>query len=118
MGKIAGICYIKADGVQFEVAGDVEVPLNTVKREPVMGLAGLSGYKETAVEHYTKLTANFTSDFPLAQIQSATNLTITTELPNGKVYTLAGGFLAGDPTVKPVDGQVDLEFRGKDGSWQ
>ena len=45
--KVAGICYIKLDGQQLEVSGGVECPLLDVKREAVMSLSGVAGYKET-----------------------------------------------------------------------
>lgn len=117
-GKIAGICYIKADAEQFEVAGGVECPLLSVKREPVMALGGVSGYKETATKPFVKLTANVAKDFPLEKLQEATDMTITAELANGKVYTLSGAWLDGEPTLKGDDGTADLEFAGIKGIWQ
>ena len=119
MGKrVAGICYIKVDGEQLEVSGGIEVPLVDVKRETVMGLAGPAGYKEEALEPTIKLSAIFMPSFPIATLQSNTELTITAELANGKVYTLSGAFLKGEPMVKGEDGTVELEFGGRKGQWQ
>lgn len=117
-GKIAGTCYIKADAEQFEVSGGVEVPLLSVKREPVMGLAGVSGYKETANKPFIKLTANVPKDFPIEKLQNATDMTVTAELANGKVYTLSEAWLDGEPSLKADEGTTDLEFVGKKGIWQ
>lgn len=116
--RVAGICYIKVDGDQLEVAGDIEVPLSEIKRETVMGLAGPAGLKEMALEPYVKLSAIFTPDFPIDTITKNTELTVTAELPNGRVYTLSGAFLRGESAVKPEDGKVDLDFGGKKGQWQ
>lgn len=116
--KVAGICYVKVDGEQLEVSGGIECPLVDVKREAVMGLAGPAGYKESAMEPYVKLSAVFTPDFPMDTIQNNTEMTITAELANGKVYTLSGAFLKGEPSVKGEDGTVELEFSGKKGIWQ
>lgn len=119
MGKrVAGICYIKIDSEQLEVSGGIECPLTDIKRETVMGQSGPAGFKETALEPYINLTAVFTPDFPLDTIQSNTEMTITAELANGKVYTLSGAFLKGEPSVKGDDGTTDLEFGGKKGIWQ
>lgn len=116
--RVAGICYIKVDGAQLTVEGGVEAPMNTVNREAVMGLAGQAGYKETSLEQYLKVSAIFTPDFPLQTIAQGTNMTITAELANGKVYTLSGAYLRGERPVKGDEGKTDLEFSGTSGVWR
>ena len=115
--RVAGTTYIKMDGEQLEVSGGVECPMSDTKRETVMGLNGSAGYKETAQEPYTKLSAIFMPSFPIDKIRTATDMTVTTEMPNGRVYTLSGAFLKGETTVKADDGTVDLEFGGTRGIW-
>ncbi len=116
--RIAGTMYCKIDGEQLEIQGGFECPAAEVTREAVMGQAGLAGYKETTVKQYVKVTALFMPDFPLATLQSNTELTITVELANGKVYTLSGAFLENEAPVKGDDGTIDLEFAGAKGIWQ
>lgn len=116
--RVAGICYIKVDGEQLEVSGGVECPITDLKREAVMGLSGVAGLKETCLEPYIKLTAIFMPAFPLETIRTNTEMTITAELANGKVYTLSGAYLKGEPAAKGDDGTVELEFGGKKGQWQ
>lgn len=116
--RVAGICYIKVDGEQLEISGGVECPLVEIKRETVMGLSGPAGMKETALEPFVKVTAIFMPSFPLSALQTNTEMTITAEMANGKVYTLSGAFLKGEPSVKAEDGTVELEFGGKKGQWQ
>lgn len=114
---VAGTCYIKVDGAQIDVSGGVECPLSDVKRDTVMGLAGVAGYKEVAQEPYTKFTGIVPPDFPRQAIVSGVDMTITTEFKNGTVYTLSGAFLKGEPTFKGEDGTVELEFGGTKGIW-
>lgn len=116
--RVAGICYIKVNGEQLEVSGGVEVPLVELKRESVMGLAGVAGYKETALEPYVKVTAVFMPSFPIDTLRTNTDMTVTAELANGKVYTLSGAFLKGEPSAKGDDGTAELEFGGSKGQWQ
>lgn len=116
--RVAGICYIKVDGDQLSVSGGIECPLMEVKRETVMDLGGPAGMKETALEPFVKVTAIFGPNFPLATLQSNTEMTVTAELANGKVYTLSGAFVKGEPSAKGEDGTVELEFGGKRGVWQ
>lgn len=117
-GRIAGVCYIKVDGTQLEVKGGVEIPFSNVNRETVMGLAGVAGYKETAQRPYLKLTAVFTRDFPIQQLAEGTNMTITAELANGKVYTLSQAFLEGETVSNGEEGTAEIEFSGAVGTWQ
>lgn len=116
--KVAGVCYIKLDGQQLEVSGGVECPLLDVKREAVMGLSGVAGFKETAIKPFLKLSAILTPDFPLDQVRNNTEMTVTGELANGMVYTLSGAWLEGEASAKADDGTVDLEFAGLKGIWQ
>lgn len=118
MARVAGICYIKVDGEQLEVSGGVEVPLSDTMRESVMGVAGSAGYKETAQRPFVKVSAIFVAGFPIDKITKGTDMTVTAELPNGRVYTLSGAFLEGEPSAKADDGLIELEFGGKKGQWQ
>lgn len=116
--RIAGTAYIKADGKQFEVMGSLECPLTNTTKSPVMGLAGVVGYKEIAKEPYIKFDAGFVADFPINDLQNMTNGVITAELANGKVYTLTGAFLSGDEnTADAEEGKAGLYFSGTHGIW-
>lgn len=116
--RVAGIAYIKVDGAQLEVSGGIECAIGENTRETVKGLSGVAGYKETHRTPSVKLSAIFRDDFPMDQVIDGTDMTITAEMPNGRVYTLSGAFLVGEPTAKADDGVIDLEFEGARGIWQ
>lgn len=116
--RVAGMCFIKCDGQQFEVKGSVEAPIMATMRENVMSLTGLAGFKEVAQRQFVKLTAIFTADFPLSLFRSSTNMTVTAEMANGRVYTLAGAFLEGEPVINGDEGEVEIEFSGTKGIWR
>jgi len=118
MKPVAGTCYIKMDGEQFDVEGSVEIPLTNVERSTVMGLSGPAGLKEIATVPYIKFSAIFGPDFPLERIQKSIDLTITAELRNGKTYAVSGAACVGKPTANPVDGTTELTFEGERGIWQ
>lgn len=119
MGKrVAGICYVKLDGDQLEVSGGLEAPLTDTVRETVMGSTGPAGFKETARKPSVKVTAIFRDDFPMDKVRDATDLTVTAEFPNGRVYTLSQAYVVGEPTAKADDGTSELEFEGLRGQWQ
>ena len=116
--RVAGTMYVKVDGEQLEISGGFECPGMDVKREAVMSLTGVAGYKETPIKPYVKMTAIFVPDFPLETLQTNTEMTITVELANGRVYTLSGAFVENEAPTKGDDGTIDLEFAGTKGQWQ
>lgn len=115
--RTAGTCYVKVDGAQLEIKGGLEAPLSGFKREPVISATGVPGYKETVVTPYIKVTAITTRDFPIEQLATGTDMTVTAEFANGKVYTLSGAWLANEASHKGDDGESELEFNGNRGVW-
>ena len=116
--RVAGICFVKVDGTQLEIKGKIETPLLPFAKETVMGLSGNAGYKETAQRQYLKVDTVFTRDFPINKLVMGTNMTITAELANGKVYTLTNAYVEGEMTGNGEEGTVDVEFTGITGVWQ
>lgn len=112
--KIAGTCYVKVDGAQLTLSGGCEAPLMEVMRETVVP----GYYKETELKPSLKVTALYTPDFPLKQLVNGTDMTVTCEFSNGKVYVLAGAYLVGEPAAKGDDATLALEFNGIKGTWQ
>lgn len=117
--KIAGTCYVKVDGDQLELKSDsgIEAPLTDTMREGVMGQSGLVGLKETARTPFIKGTFLYGPNFPQDKLNESTDMTVTAEFINGKVYTLSGAFLIGEPAFKSDSGEVELEFNGVKGIW-
>ena len=114
--KVAGICYVKADDQMFTIQGSVEVPFTTTVRTPMESLANDQGhYSETQIAPFVRLTAVNDPDMDQEKIASATNLTVTAELANGKTYVLTQAYLAQETTVSGDEGTVPLEFRGAKG---
>ena len=112
--KVAGTCYIKIDGTQLTLKGGVEAPLMDVERETVVP----GYYKEEDMAPWVKFTAVHTPDFPLTALTTGTDMTITAELKNGRVYVLSGAYLVDKASVNGEAGTIDLQFDGVKGGWQ
>ncbi|WP_166359284.1 phage tail tube protein [Pseudomonas akapageensis] len=112
--KVAGTCYVKVDGAQLTITGGCEAPLSDKKRETVVP----GYYKEEDLAPYLKVSAVHTSDFPLKALVSGTDMTVTCEFKNGKVYVLSGAYLVDEPSSKGDDGTIELQFDGNKGTWQ
>lgn len=117
--RVKGICYIKVDGTQLTLKSDsgMDIPINSTTKEAVMGLAGVAGYGETAQRPHIKGAFIFEPDFPISTLVNMTNGTITAELANGKVYTLAGAWMEGETLADGVGGEIPVEFSGTSGIW-
>lgn len=113
--KVAGTCYIKVDGEQLELSGNMEFQPNKVSRESVLSTGGVVGYKETVVAPYISGDFVVTEEFPWTTITENTDMTITVECANGMVYTLSGAYLIENAAFKPIDGTVSLKFEGTNG---
>ncbi|SPP32301.1 hypothetical protein ARAF_2342 [Arsenophonus endosymbiont of Aleurodicus floccissimus] len=94
--KIGDTCYFKVDGQQLSLNGSVEVPMNTVIREDLVGIDGSVYYKETHRAPYIKVEFKVKRSFPIKKLTTADEMTITAELANGMVYVLSGGWLSGE----------------------
>lgn len=119
-GRIAGTCFIKADGEQFEIKGGVETPISQLNRETVMSLTGNAGYKEMAQRQFIKFTGIRPRGFSSTRkkLETSVNLTVTAEMANGEVYTLAGAYLEGETVSNGEEGTIELEFSGTAGIWR
>lgn len=113
--KIAGTCYVKVDGQQLELQGNLEFPMAKVTRESMSSTGGPVGFKETVNVPYIAGDFIVTADFPTSTLVESEAMTITAECANGMVYTLSDAYLVGDTAFKPVDGTVSLRFEGLDG---
>lgn len=117
--KVAGTAYCKVDGDQLEAKSEsgIEAPLFDNVRETVMGQSGVAGVKETARMPFTKGTYIVGPNFPLEKLNDATDMTVTTEFINGRVYTLSGAYVVGEVDYNSDTGEVELEFNGVKGIW-
>jgi hypothetical protein len=112
--KVAGTAYVKVDGMQLTITGGAEAPLMDKKRETVYP----GFYKEEELAAYLKMTALMPPDFPLKALTQGTDMTVTCEFNNGKVYVLSGAYMVDEPSLKGEDGTLELQFDGVKGVWQ
>ena len=111
--KVAGTSYVKVDGVQMVISGDIEAPLNKVKRETITK----GHFKEEEVVPFLSGEYVIPKGLDVDKIMSGTNMTITTEFANGKVYTLSGAYVVGEANVGSDEGKASIRFEGNEGDW-
>ena len=113
--KLAGTCFVKVNGNQLELEGNVEFPLCEVQRESMLSTAGVAGYKETVVAPYVSGDFIVPKDFPIQEIKENCAQTITVECANGMVYTLSGAYVTDVIAYKPIDGTLSVKWEGTNG---
>jgi hypothetical protein len=113
--KIAGTCFVKVNGQQLELQGNVEFPLTSVQRETLLSTTGVAGYKETVVAPYVSGDFIVPAGFPIEDIKENTAQTITVECANGMVYTLSDAYAVDTIAYKPIDGTLTIKWEGMNG---
>lgn len=110
--RIAGTCFLKLDGQQYDLKGDLSVMPHSIKREGVAGMDGIHGFKETQVVPFIEGTVTLSPGLSVKALQGVSDSTVTAELSNGKVYVLRNAWFAGEPAIDGAEGQVPLRFEG------
>ena len=116
--RSAGICYFKVDGEQLSLTGGIEVSMNTIIRDDIIGLTGDVHYKETRRAPYIKGTFKVSRQFPLKKIMETDDMAITAELANGTVFVMVNSWVHGEVNYNADEGTADIEFHGQRGDFQ
>lgn len=111
--KIAGTSYVKVDGQQLVIAGNIEAPLNKKQRETIT-----KGYfKEEDRVPFTSGEFVIPKGMDTQKIMDGTNMTVTTEFANGTVYTLSGAYVVDESNLGSDEGKASIRFEGNEGDW-
>jgi hypothetical protein len=112
--RVAGTAYVLRDGVQYSVQGELTInPLSRI-REPVVGVDGVHGFKETAQAPSISVKVTKDEKLSLKAFENVTNSTITAEIPDGTVYVLTEAFQSGELAYSADDGGVSITFHGRE----
>lgn len=112
MEAVAGSLYLKIDGEQYDLRGDIKISPVNVQREGIVGLDGPHGFKETPVLPYIEAMITDGAGLSLQDLMALTNSTVTAELKNGKTYILREGFTTTAIELDGDEGQFSLRFEG------
>lgn len=108
--RIAGVCYVKADGKSFTLGGKCNVSPSKVEREAVVGLSGPAGYKETPRAPFVEIEVLSSPDHRVEEIDALTDATVTVELANGQTFVFRNAWTKGAIEVDAAEGKFDVRF--------
>ena len=84
--RIAGVVYLKVDGNQYALKGNLTVSPDLIERTGVAGQDGVHGYTEQVHVPYISGDISDSAGLSLEDLRAITNSTVTAELaapPNG-----------------------------------
>lgn len=111
--KIGGVAYLKVDGTQYALRGNLVVSPDPFEREGVAGQDGVHGFKETPVVPYIEGDITDMGGLSLEKLRAIVDNTITVELANGKTYVARNAWIAGKRELNTAEGTTKARFESK-----
>jgi hypothetical protein len=109
---IGGVAYLKVDGTQYALKGNLTISIDAFARTPVAGMDGVHGYTEQP--RAPEITADLSDlgGMSLQQLRAVCNSTVTIELRNGKTYVLRNAWTTDATELNGVEGSATVKFAG------
>ncbi|MHC4712009.1 MAG: phage tail tube protein [Planctomycetota bacterium] len=114
-GRIGGTLAVKIDGEVQLARGSFEYDLGVDKREAVVGLDRLHGFKHTPKPAYCAGELSDTADCDVKALLEAEDVTVVLDLANGKSVVFRNATQTGDGTVNPEEGTIGVRYDGPSG---
>ena len=95
-----------------QAKGEFTYNLGRPKREAVIGVDVVHGYKEEPQVSMIEGSITDSSDLDLKALVDTTDATITLELANEKVISLRQAWFAADGNVSTSEGEIEVRFEG------
>ena len=112
--RMAGVAYVKVDGSQLPLRGNLTVSPTRYERTGVAGQDGVHGYAEKPRVPYIELDVSTITGVAVEDIDAMDDATVTAELADGRVFVLRNAWRAQTSEVNSKDGQFKVRFEGLD----
>lgn len=110
--RIAGVAFLRVDGQQYALRGNLTISPDMFEREGIAGMDGVHGYKETPRVPFISADLSDLGGLSMETLRAYCNSTVTAELGTGKVYILRGAYTAAAMELNAADGQVTVRWEG------
>lgn len=108
----AGLLQLKVGGVIFDAKGNFSYNLGGVKREAIIGVDTVHGFKETVQVPYIEGAITDRGSLDLKSLVDGTDLTVTVDLANGKTIVLRSAWWAGEGTASTEEAEIPVRWEG------
>ena len=117
MAKVAGTCFLKVNGTQYSLKGNMTLSLGSVEKESVIGMDMYHGTMEKPRMSFIECDITDTADLNIKLLENLDNVTVTVELINGKVGVLHNAHQVKAVELKAATGELTVRFEGPSGEW-
>ena len=114
MARIAGIAYVKVNGKQYPLRGNLTVSPSPTERAGIAGQDGVHGFSENPRVPYIEMDVSLTSDLSIEELQAITDATVQAELANGKVYVGRNCWCKSALELNTHEGMTRVRFESYD----
>lgn len=109
---IGGVAYLKVDGTQYSLRGNLKVSPSSRERTGVAGQDGVHGYTEVPRIPFIEGDISDSGGLSVLDLEKLTDVTVTAELASGKTYVLRNAWVSGAREVNAAEGSMTLRFEG------
>ena len=111
--RLGGIIRLQIDGEIYSVVGSWTRNLGVPMREALVGSDEVHGFKETPRYPFLEGAFRDSGSLDLRELQELRGVTVSMELPNGKLFVLYNAWYAGEGNVTTEEGEIAARFEGK-----
>lgn len=112
IGPVAGIAFLKFNGLQYQLRGEFEIMPNTTENEWIANQDGSQVFTQKAITPYFQMKISDSGGLSVQQLNQIEGSTMTAELINGKVYTLVQASQWGETKLDSMKGEITAKFGG------
>lgn len=110
--RVAGTLYLAVNGTTLPAKGSFQVGYGEEKKEAVVGVSGVHGYKAMAQVAFIEGVITNRADLDVKALLRVENATITLEFRGGKTLVLRDAWFAGDGVLNADEGELQVRFEG------
>lgn len=108
--RLAGTAYVTVNGITIMVAGQFKYSPSTWKRETLVGMDYVHGYKETPNAPFISCQVRDSGGTSVADFNGQTNVNIVVELANGKTIIGTGMWTVDTQEVDSADAVFEVKW--------
>jgi hypothetical protein len=113
--RIAGVAYLRVDGNQYALRGNLTVSIDLFERAGVAGQDGVHGFTETQRVPFISGDISDSAGLSLTDLRAIEDATVMAELANGKSYLLRNAWTADAHELNAAEGTIAVKFEGMKG---